>query len=96
MGLSRTVTNSPISRRFSEFRGDAPRQTLFPGISMQYPKQGQSVWLAKPIGLVCGRLVKVYLSTSSNRDCQGGSVAGFSKFGCSTDALLSATEGNGQ
>lgn len=30
-GLSRTVSNSPIIRKFSEFRGGVPRQTLCAG-----------------------------------------------------------------
>lgn len=38
-GLSRTVSNSPIIRKSSEFRGGAPRQTLSPGDVDATPRQ---------------------------------------------------------
>ncbi len=96
MGLSQTVTNSPIIRRFSEFRGDVPRQTLFPGISMQHPKQRQSVRLAKPIRLACGYLRKTHPSTQNNLGRDGCSDAGFSQFVWSTDTSVRTIGGGGR
>lgn len=96
MGLSRTVTNSPISRRFSEFRGDAPRQTLFPGKLMQHPKQRQRMRLSKPVGIVRSRFEKAHSFNSSDGNRHGWDATRVFKFCWSSGASLSATGGRGQ